>query len=110
MKTGKVKIGGKEYPCQLTIGAMKEFRNITGKEVDVIDKAPDSEKVDLVMALAYSCIKSVSRREGIELPFGSPDEMSDYIAVNELPDLITGFLDTTDTQAKGEKPKKSKKN
>jgi hypothetical protein len=87
----RVTIDGAKYPFRLTLGAMKEFKLLTGKEVESIDKAPDNEKVELILALVYACVKSASRREGITLAFSSFEEMLDCITPAELPDLVSAI-------------------
>lgn len=90
MKT--VLIDGVKYPCALTLGAMKAFKSETGKEVSEIDTASESDKIDLTMCLVFCCIQSASRRDKVELPFSTADEMLDYITPDELADVVAAVF------------------
>ncbi|MDD4516469.1 hypothetical protein [Massilibacteroides sp.] len=109
MKKNTVLIDGEKYPCALTLGAMKAFREETGKEVSEIDKATDSDKIDLTMMLVFCCIQSASRRDKVVLPFSSVDEMLDFITPDELPDVVASVFTSQDTDAQIPDPAKKKR-
>lgn len=99
MKKNTVLINEVQYPCALTLGAMKAFKFETGKEVSEIDQATDSDKIDLTMMLVFCCIQSASRRDKVELPFSSVDEMLDFITPDELPDVIASVFASKESDA-----------
>lgn len=57
-----IEVGGKAYPCRLTMGAMLLFKRNTGKDVSQMD-ASDME--DLLM-LMWCCIVCACKADGIE--------------------------------------------
>lgn len=62
MKRIVMNVGGKEWPCRLTMGAMLQFKRHTGRDVSQIDL---SDPEDMLM-LVWCCIGSESRAEGLE--------------------------------------------
>lgn len=38
MNVVKIKLGDKEYPCRVTMGAMVRFKNETGKDMSRLEK------------------------------------------------------------------------
>lgn len=38
MKKTKIKVGDKEFPCRVTMGAMVRFKNESGKDVSKLEK------------------------------------------------------------------------
>lgn len=63
MKKTKIKVGGKEYPCRVTMGAMVRFKNESGKDVSTLEKTNISELVLFV----YCCVKSACNAD--KVPF-----------------------------------------
>lgn len=57
----KISILGKEYPCRLTMGALKRFKDRTGKELSDIA----SGEIMLMGLLAYCCTESACSVEGV---------------------------------------------
>ena len=57
-----INVGGKELPCRLTMGAMLQFKRMTGRDVNQMD-ANDIE--DMLM-LMWCCIFCACKAEGIE--------------------------------------------
>lgn len=82
-----VTIGGREYPCRPTMGAMLRFKRETGREVTEMDAASMS---DLCVYL-WCCVASASAREGVEfsLPLMEfadaldPEDLSEWTASME---------------------------
>ena len=62
MKRIKINIGGKEWPCRLTMGAMLLFKQNVGKDVS----AMDGGDVEEMLWLMWCCITSASRADGLE--------------------------------------------
>lgn len=61
MKSLRISIDGKDYPCYVTMGAFLEFRNETGREV--ADALASGGVTDQITWL-WSCVRSASRRDG----------------------------------------------
>ena len=62
MKKIMIEVGGKVYPCRLTMGAMLLFKQNTGKDVSQIDL----NNVEEALWLMWCCVVSQCRAEGIE--------------------------------------------
>lgn len=58
-----IEVGGKAYPCRLTMGAMLLFKQNTGKDV----AAMDANNVEEMLWLMWCCIKSASHADGVEM-------------------------------------------
>ena len=74
----KIKIGGKELPCRVTLGAMLRFKREKGKDVSEMDKT-----VEDLSYLLWCCIVSACKADGVE--YGdSFDDFCDKIDVGDL--------------------------
>lgn len=65
MKKTKIKIGDKEFPCRVTMGAMVRFKNESGKDVSKLEKTNISELVLFV----YCCVKSACNADKVEFDY-----------------------------------------
>jgi hypothetical protein len=79
---GKVKImiktsTGEEYPCKLTLGAMRRFKAETGKDVSNMDGAAD------MAVLMWCCTVSECAVEGVKMPWGL-DEFCDRMDMESI--------------------------
>ena len=54
-------IGGKSYPCRMTMGALLRFKRTTGKEIN--EMGGDSE---LVVNLLFCCVVAACNADGVE--------------------------------------------
>ena len=79
-KKQTIRINGIEYPARMTMGAMMEFRQLTGKEVTEMQGAD----LSLAITLLYCCIHSAARADGISVPFASPMEMADFMDADDF--------------------------
>ena len=82
-----VKIKDTEYPCQVTMGALRRFKKETGKEVSEIT---DRDLSDLVTFLCC-CIISASKAEGHDCPYGI-EELADMMDPSQLDVFLKGEL------------------
>lgn len=57
-KTSVINVGGKAYPCYMTMGAMVRYRDMRKKEVSEI-----GDSVTEMCALLYCCVASGCNRE-----------------------------------------------
>lgn len=60
MKQTTIKVGGKELPCRLTMGAMLQFKRETGKDVSELENGGNLEELLLFM---YCCVKCACKAE-----------------------------------------------
>lgn len=58
-----MKIGGREYPMRLTLGAMLRFRRETGKELNETDV---SMSMTMLTVLMWCCLVSACQADGVE--------------------------------------------
>ena len=73
-------IGGVVYPCRMTMGAMLEFSQRTGKEATEIK----GEALSDILILLYCCLLSSCRADGVSLPFSTEMEMADRIMPEDI--------------------------
>lgn len=92
----RVRINGNEYPCALTIGVLKRFKDETGKELDEV-KDVFSICTLLFMAALASC-----KKEKATFPWDSAEALMDDIELSEIENITGGLFGTFDNQA-GEK-------
>jgi len=83
-----ININGHNYPCMLTLGAMSAYRQETGEEVSQLQ----TENMASLAILLYCCTKSACRREKVDFPYNSYEEMADYILVEDMPKMIEGLF------------------
>ena len=53
----KIRIGGKEYPCQMTMGALLRFKKETGREVTEVK----GDSISDMITLLWCCVASVCK-------------------------------------------------
>ena len=63
-----IKVGDKEFPCRLTMGAMLQFKRTVGKDVSQMDWKDMEE----LLMLMWCCVSSASRADSIEFPIDFP--------------------------------------
>lgn len=57
-----ISVGGKDYPCRLTMGAMLLFKRNTGQDVSQMQEAD----LEQMLMLMWCCVVSACRAEGVE--------------------------------------------
>jgi hypothetical protein len=75
-----VKILDKEYPVRITMGAMREFRKLSGKEVEQISGSSD------VGEFLFACALSTCRAQGtaFDLSVETFTDNLDFMHANEV--------------------------
>ena len=78
----KLTVGGREYPCRVTMGAMVRFKHATGKDVSELNQGDIGELVQFI----YCCVQSASKADDVafELDF---ETFADLLE----PDSLTAF-------------------
>lgn len=74
----EIKINGKEYPCEATLGALLRFKEETGKEVTQMN---DGNIADIATYI-WCCVKSACSKEHIAFDLSLQD-FADNIDMNE---------------------------
>lgn len=99
----KIKINGKEYPCRMTMGAMMQFKQETGREASELAGVSLSDS----MILLWCCVCSACRAEKISFDM-SLMEMCDLIDAEDLATWHnSAFEQETATPAKKNAKKKA---
>lgn len=75
-----ITIDGKRYPLVMTMGALLEFKRLTGREATEI--ADDS--ISDIIILLHCILKSAQKREGYTYPYASADELACMLTTEEL--------------------------
>lgn len=83
MRQNVITIGGVEYPCRLTLGVIKAFKEQTG--IELADIGTDMVAIGtlLYIAAGKSC-----QKEKRPFPWQSADELLDDLSLDEMPRLI----------------------
>lgn len=90
-KIAKLSIGGKEYPCRVTMGAMVRFKHESGKDVSKLDQ---SDLGDLVLFI-YCCVQSACHADDVsfDMDFAT-------FADNLAPDSVNVFYEAAQASQK----------
>ena len=57
-----IKVGGKEVPCRLTMGAMLQFKRTVGRDV----RQMNWEDMEELLTLMWCCVSSACRADNVE--------------------------------------------
>lgn len=82
----KVTINGKEYPCTLTIGVLKKFKDETGKEIDEV------KDVFSVCTLLFMAAVTACKKEKTTFPWDSAEALMDDIELSEIESITAGLF------------------
>lgn len=80
----KLTVGGKEYPCRVTMGAMMRFKHMAGKDVSELKQTDIRELVQFI----YCCVQSACKADDVtfEMDFETfadslePDSLNTFYA------------------------------
>lgn len=83
MKKNIITINGTSYPCRLTLGAIKDFKEQTGKELADIG-------ADMVVlgTLIYITASKSCKKEQKAFPWQSADELLEDIDLADMPSMV----------------------
>ena len=79
MKKITITINGETYQCRMTLGAMMQFKELTGREVSEVK----TDELSALATLLYCCAASGARIEGKNVSL-SLQEFADSVSVDEL--------------------------
>lgn len=79
MKKITITINGETYKCRMTLGAMMQFKELTGREVSEVK----TDELSALATLLYCCAASGARIEGKNFSL-SLQEFADSVSVDEL--------------------------
>ena len=86
----RVRINGDEYPCALTIGVLKRFKDETGKELD------DVRDVFSICTLLFMAAVASCKREKATFPWDSAEALMDDIELSEIESITGGLFGSAD--------------
>lgn len=99
MRQNIITIGGATYPCRLTLGVIKAFKEQTGKELADIGTDMLSLGTLIHIAAAKSC-----RKENQSFPWHTADDLLDDLDLADMPALVEElFGKQTDTAPEAKK-------
>lgn len=78
-----ITIGGAKYPCRLTLGVIKAFKDQTGKELADIGTDMVALGILIYIAAGKSC-----QKEKKPFPWQTADELLDDLDLNDMPTLV----------------------
>lgn len=87
----ELNIGGKSYPCRVTMGAMVRFKRTTGKDVSEIS---EKDLSDLIL-FVWCCVASACKADGVAFDM----DFEDFADCLE-PNMLGGFLDEFPSEKK----------
>ena len=98
-------VGGKEYPCRLTMGAMMRYEEVTGRKFADFDPTRAAD----LCALVWACAKSGCARERVEFPLGFQD-FCDAVEPDEIAAAMAAVESDTPAPAAEDEEGEVKKN
>ena len=84
----KMVIGGREYPCRVTMGAMLRFKRATGKDVSRMN----GEDMEELMVFVHSCVASACKADGVPFELGVED-MADCLTAEDVTAFYEGMVE-----------------
>lgn len=75
----EIRIGKKTFPCRVTMGAMRRFKDITGKEATSLTQADLSDLVTFI----YCCVASACNADKVEFSL-SVEDFADNLDMDTL--------------------------
>ena len=99
MKKNIITINGVQYPCRLTLGVIKAFKEQTG--IELADIGADMVALGTLIHIAA---RKSCQKEKRSFPWQSADELLDDIDLSDMPVLVEElFGKQTDTEPEAKK-------
>lgn len=94
MKVKKITIKGTAYPFRITIGAMIQYKRMTGEDFSSFD-GREAEKMCIII---FCGLRSECAAEGKEFPFEGWEEIADHLSLDDIKDLFGPAQEAGDGQ------------
>ncbi len=94
----KITFDGKQYPCRMTMGALRRYKQIEGEDISKMNG--DVAKVG---TLLYCCIASASSADGVMFDVDI-DDFADRVTVQQVGEFAKVLNDTGKAKKKTGKP------
>jgi hypothetical protein len=75
----RIRIGGKEYPLRMTMGALIGYKQETGREVSELSDGG----LEDVLTFLWCCVRSACRADGVDFEL-SREEMADRMEAEDF--------------------------
>lgn len=94
----KIEIGGKQYPCRITMGALRRYKQIEGE--DISQMGNDTAKVG---TLLFCAVQSACKADGV--PFDDDiDTFADRVDLTTIGDFANAITGAGEGKKKTAKP------
>ncbi len=90
MKT-RIMIGGKEYPCRVTMGALLRFKRERGHDVSSLNDGD----VEELLTLLWLCVLSACKADGVEFDM-SLEEFADLLDAQEMTSFYASMAENAE--------------
>lgn len=84
----EITIANQQYPARLTMGAIREFKVMTGKEIEDVKGSAD------ISDFLFCCVKSTCRAEQKEFEL-TPETFADGIEVANAFETFTNLMEAS---------------
>ncbi len=98
-----IEIGGRKYPCRITMGAMTRFKARSGHDIGELD----TSNIEELMLFVWCCIASACAADKAD--FGiDPETFPDYVEPADLEEFMASLAeDEKKTAAKARERKRT---
>lgn len=93
----KITVCGKQYPCYVTMGAMRRYKIETGEDVSAM-----GNDVANMATFLYCCVKSACNAEGVEFDMDI-DRFCDCITPEQMNEFAQAMTDGAEKKTKAKK-------
>lgn len=84
----QIRINGIEYPCRLTVGVLKRYKEQSGKDLT------DTNDLFSICGLLFLAVTEACRKSGRSFPYGNAEEMMDDIELADIEGVVSGLFGT----------------
>lgn len=92
----KIVIKGQEYPCRVTLGAMRRFKKMTGNDISALK----GDDIDGLITFMYCCTASACNADGVEFNLSIDDFADNLSNMDDFVREVYGKTEGSDEQKK----------
>ena len=89
----QITINGTTYPCRLTVGVLKRYKDQTGREME------DVKDIFSISELLFLALQTTCKREHVSFPYASAEELMDDLDVLEMSGISEALFGKPDASA-----------
>lgn len=94
----KIEISGKQYPCRITMGALRRYKQIEGE--DISQMGNDTTKVG---TLLFCAVQSACKADGVPFDYDI-DTFADTVDLTKIAEFANLITDGDGSKKKTAKP------